>query len=1216
MYIKKLEISGFKSFVDRTVVHFDHDVIGIVGPNGCGKSNIVDAIRWCMGEQSAKHLRGASMSDVIFNGSESRAASGMAEVTLTFDNTDAEYAQSLPPEFKDYPELAVTRRLFRDGTSEYLINKTQVRLKDITELFLGTGAGTKAYSIVEQGRIGQIVSARPEDRRRFIEEAAGITKYKARRKESERKMEQTRQNLVRINDIVTELERARGGLKRQVAKAERFLEYRAELERLALHQASHKLLELTVLQRVSSGTHAEASAQAEQARQSLAEEEAAHEAHRDVALETEAAADQASREAFEADNLVSGLQASLERSRERLTHLQERLASGEAELAAGDERQAVLQAELAGLRRSLEALTEEAAQRDADVEQEGAALAELQRVLAGAEAQQREERAQVSDGQRKIAGTSARIDALTQRIGEVGARTEQLRELLERLDATWLELTARRTQLERSVQDLAEGKLLTLAERAQLEQELELLRAQQLESERAVDAAKNELGLKRSRLRALEELHRRLEGVGVGTKALLQHSPERVLGMVADRLEPPEHLTQAFAGLLGHQLQTVVVESPEQGLELLEELRRTERGRATLLPRAARFVAGPRRRGGPLPEGATRLADALSYAPEDAGLVAVLIGEAVVVPDARCALEWVQAHPEQTAVSLDGTVFHADGRVSGGKGDELAASMLEHKREIRLLTEEVERLTAKTAQLVAEHGARGARVSELSTALEQARQHAHQGELAHKTAELELARTIAEQGHVLQRRDQALKDSGELASTLELATSDRALRQAELEQLEAELERRLSLQQRADAALEEQREQVASQAALLTERRVRLAQVSEQLSAQHTSEQRLTQSLEELVLRQARLREELLEHSVSFGHTAAAMMLDREARAEAARVARARHRALDEARDRLEKLRRVLGVRDVELRSLRETLGGLDEAVRKAELALQRLELERSHLLESVRQRFRGLHLPSVVGDYHRLPPPAPDQQQRIDELSQLIDRMGPVNLDAQAELEQAEARYHSLNDQKLDVEKALQELELAIKHMDRESKKLFRETFDTVNALFKETFSKMFRGGRAELKLTDPEDLLATGVDIIAQPPGKNLGNIELMSGGEKALTAVSLIFAIFQHRPSPFCVLDEVDAPLDEANVARYNDAIRAMTDRSQFILITHIKKTMQMVDALYGVTMGEPGVSRLVGVRVSETNTARGAAAPRPGVKDAPGAERASDGSTAVA
>src|SRR5689334_3745812 len=314
MHIKKLEIAGFKSFVDRTAIHFDHDVVGIVGPNGCGKSNIVDAIRWCLGEQSAKHLRGKAMEDVIFNGSESRGPSGLSEVTITFDNTNPEYAASLPPEFRDYPEIGITRRLFRDGTSEYQINKTQVRLRDVTELFLGTGVGTKAYSIVEQGRIGQIVSARPEDRRLFIDEAAGITKYKQRRKMAERKMDLTRQNLLRVTDIITEIDRNRASLKRQVAKAERFLDYRRELEDLVLLDASHKLLELIVTQRVAEEGHETARQTLADERTKLREAEAVLDAERAQAAGIEASADEAARAAFDADNHVSSLQAEIERA--------------------------------------------------------------------------------------------------------------------------------------------------------------------------------------------------------------------------------------------------------------------------------------------------------------------------------------------------------------------------------------------------------------------------------------------------------------------------------------------------------------------------------------------------------------------------------------------------------------------------------------------------------------------------------------------------------------------------------------------------------------------------------------------------------------------------------------------------------------------------------------------------------------------------------------
>src|SRR6187402_1914660 len=378
MHIKKLEITGFKSFVDRSVIHFDHDIVGIVGPNGCGKSNIVDAIRWCLGEQSAKHLRGRAMEDVIFNGSESRGPNGMAEVTLTFDNTNPEYAETLPLEYRDYPEIAVTRRLFRDGTSEYLLNKTQVRLRDVTELFLGTGVGTKAYSIVEQGRIGQIVSSRPEDRRMFLEEAAGVTKYKQRRKLAERKMDLTRQNLLRVTDIVREIERSSAALKRQVAKAERFIEYRKELDDLVLHDASHRLLELIVTERVESDGFNAANERSQGARGGLREADVLLDAAREEALAIEIRADEASRSAFEADNEVSSLLADLERSRDRLTHLTERLDAVQTELEINEVRSNGLREEREALAARVAELSGDERAREADAMSEIEALSGLQ----------------------------------------------------------------------------------------------------------------------------------------------------------------------------------------------------------------------------------------------------------------------------------------------------------------------------------------------------------------------------------------------------------------------------------------------------------------------------------------------------------------------------------------------------------------------------------------------------------------------------------------------------------------------------------------------------------------------------------------------------------------------------------------------------------------------------------------------------------------------
>ena len=1190
MHIKKLEISGFKSFVDPTVVHFDHDVIGIVGPNGCGKSNIVDAIRWCMGEQSAKHLRGRAMEDVIFNGSESRGPAGMAEVTLTFDNSDPTSAAELPEEYRAFPDIAVTRRLYRDGTSEYLLNRTQVRLRDVTELFLGTGVGTKAYSIIEQGRIGQIVSARPEDRRVFIEEAAGITKYKQRRRQAERKMDQTRQNLLRITDIVNEIERTRGSLKRQVAKAERYLEYRAELEDLVLHDASHKLLELIVVSRVQADALSQASTSAEQSRAQLALAESELETAREDALHIEELNDQASRDAFDTDNEVTSLQAEIERARDRLTHLGERFRNATVEREQIVTRITEMSTEHAQLELRLHDLTRDEAEREADAEAEVQTLDELRTEESQANDELRELRAESSDLQKQAAAAEARLDGLVQRIEEARQRKEKFTQEHSELAGELGSLEARRQALELSVAELAEGKRLTSEERGALELEMTSLRAKLLDSERAVDSTKNELGRKRNRLQALEDLHRRHEGVGAGARALLAMQDPSVLGLVADRIEAPEHLTAAFAGLLGDRLQHVVVSDSARGLELLTDLQNRGRGRANLVPARPRYVAGAVR-GLPATEGVIGfLVDYLTYDSEDEALVRSLVGDAVLVENGKAAQEVTGHSSSITAVALDGTVIRSEGVISGGSGDDIAAAMVEQRREMRELGEEVEKRTLEFQRVSESHNSLRARIEEVSASLERARQGAHEGELAHVSAEKELSRTGDALDRARARTATIQAELGDIGAMLLQAGQDDAAGRDELDAGKARLEQLHHALARVEATAHEWRERVAGQQSLLTERKVRLAQVREQTESTRAAITRLSASISELQTRSERLEQEANEAAVNIGETAAHFMLSQESRGEAELTAKAAHAALDEARKQLEEMRQVLTTRESSLKLLRDSLGLDDEEARRAEMTLQRLDLERDHLLLNIRDRFRGLDLCRVVGDYHARPMPDAEQRSRIPELTQLIDRMGPVNLDAKAEFEDADRRFTELRAQKEDIDQALIELERAIKHMDKESRRRFKETFDAVNELFKATFHRLFRGGRGELMLTNPEDLLSSGVDIMAQPPGKKLGNIELMSGGEKALTAVSLIFSIFQHKPSPFCVLDEVDAPLDEANVARYNEAIRAMTERSQFILITHIRKTMQLVDVLYGVTMGEPGVSRVVSVKVNESAATR--------------------------
>ncbi len=1193
MKIKRLELCGFKSFVDRTTVNFNHSVMGVVGPNGCGKSNIVDAIRWCMGEQSAKHLRGKNMEDVIFSGSESRTGADYAEVTLTFENDDP---TDMPLEYKEYAELAVTRRLHRSGDSEYLINKTPVRLKDITDLFLGTGVGTKAYSIVEQGKIGLIVSAKPEDRRLLIEEAAGITKFKSRKKQAERKMELTQQNLLRVGDIIAEIERNLGSLQRQAAKAERYMTYRSELEELQLYDASHKFLELRGWIAREQGEVDLLTLEATERKTELGSGEAQLESIRSLAQEAEERLEHAHTRAAACESDVREEQTAIERACVKIATLKERAGQAEHDLYEIEEQTRALCTEQATIAEETAGLEGGEAGLSCVLAEEEAALADRGDELRNVEQEGSRLRDALAAAQTSIATTEAKIDGLARRNEELLARGDKLSWERQERERSAAETETSAAQLTDRVAQLVATKAAATTEKVELDAQLGTLKDAIGESERALESAKHEASAKRSRLRALTELHARREGVGKGAKALMEAGDAAVRGIVGDRVEAPPELNAALAAVLAAHVETVVVGELDRGLDLLSGLSLDQRGRATVVAHRPPYVSGGGVAGGgvagggaevtSVANGAMRLVDHLRYAEEDEGLIRSLLGEVLCVPTIEQALTLRCAGVNATVVSIDGTVFHRDGRISGGTGEEAAAHRLEVNREMRELQTEVHALDQLVSTRLHEYERLRAQMTGVHGALERARNEAHQSELALVRAEKDL---LAAQTNLQTHRHRL----GALGGEIEEVT--RAL--AELEQTRSEclaflqtakdecegLRERLAW---ADLAAEDGRVRVRAQQERVVEQRVIVAQAREKLTATRATLQRLSRSAVELSERARRLEGELALGAEELGRTAAVLYKHREVCVEAQGRFEQAQREVAVAKASFEELRGELTRVEAGLRSIRSQAEAAREMLTHHEMALRERQLAMDHLLGSIREKFRGLHLPRVVGDFHMRAPPDRQLGARIDELGQLIERMGAVNLDAVREHEEAEKRYAFYTSQKSDIDKALADLDQAIAQMNRESRKLFEATFEAVNARFQEVFPKMFRGGRAELRLTAPNDMLETGIDIIAQPPGKKISSIELMSGGEKALTAVSLIFAIFQIKPSPFCVLDEVDAPLDEANVGRYCDLIREMTDRSQFILITHIKKTMQMVDVLHGVTMGEPGVSRLVSVKVSET------------------------------
>jgi chromosome segregation protein len=1200
MRIKKLEIVGFKSFCDRTLVRFDNPITGIIGPNGCGKSNVVDAIRWCMGEQSAKHLRGKAMEDVIFSGSDRRGPLGYCEVSLTFENDGR-----LPVEYLSYTEVTVTRRLFRDGSSEYYLNKTPCRLRDISEFFMGTGIGTRAYSIIEQGRVGMIVSSKPEERRFLIEEAAGITKYKARKKAAEKKLELTGQNLLRVSDIVAEQERQLGSLKRQAEKAERYKRYRAELRDIELWGMSQRWLGLLSEERVYRELCAEAGKEqqsAETARQTLEAELAA------VRLE------------------ISLEEQRLQAAQEQLYALDNEVKLGEAENEHARKEEERLLAESQKLRAEQESLRERSSQSAAEQTRMDAELTALLGEGVGQEDRLREGEVRLRSAKDRLAEYSRVTDGIKAEIaqqnaeiarGEAGERSmaRQMQDIEQRImrsDEEERRLRTRKTELddeiagqEQRLGGLHEEKLNLARTREGAEERVKDLKLLISRLDKEVDQLKSELHKKRARHHSLGEIAARHEGFSLGSRLLLQraekaggHDPDEPR-TVADLIEAPAELEVAIDAVLGDRLGALLCESQTEAIESIVYLRSRGEGRATFVPTDAR----PPRPGDrpPRPDlndpadvalGVRgRLLDLIKCRSGYQAVIDAVLGQVLILDTLEHALAYYKRASDDGSLSpnallctLDGLVVDGHGAVTGGAQSSQGASVLAYQRELRELSAQLreleERFRTQEEQLVV-----GKKEQQhITQQLDELTRAGHKGEMQILSLDKDLIKAREELHRTVHRLEVLERERAMLEEQRQ--TLDR---EAELSRLSVrgardrlgELEDQLDTQSRAQVELLEQAESLSHN---LTQSKVEAAAYREKLASLRQALTRIEVEQRERAERLARLEQ---EESGCYKR-AAALATEVQSRGSTLLERAQRRQQLAEQLQKLrgayEERRQSIVAREVELRNRRDR----ESAQVKQALSLQsrynELTVARNHVEESAIERHR-VAIGDVVVDYHLRPLVSTVEEERAAELRELIERMGEINLTAIDEYREVEKRHSFLVSQKKDLETAVGQLEQAIHLINRTSRQRFREVFDLINAKFQEIFPRCFLGGQAHLRLTHSDDILEAGVDIFAQPPGKKNQSVELLSGGEKAMTAVALIFAIFLIKPSPFCLLDEVDAPLDEANVGRFNDLVRSITDRSQFILITHNKRTMQIADTLYGVTMEEPGVSKVVSVNLHE-------------------------------
>jgi chromosome segregation protein len=1168
MRIKRIELCGFKSFPDRTVLSFDSNVTAIVGPNGCGKSNIMDALRWAMGEQSAKALRGKQMDDVVFIGADSRAQQAMAEVTLAFATDDG----LIPVKYATYREIEVTRRMFREsGESHYFINKVPVRLRDVTDLFLGTGAGTRAYSLIEQGRIGYIVTARPQDRRALIEEAAGITRYRVKRQATERQLTGTEQNLLRIRDRLHDKEEQAASLRRQAQKAERFKAYRDEQRSIEVQLAAHEALSRLSLVALLQREHARIAETVESERTALTLADAGLDGERTVLRELETAVQDQQNAVWEITNRIQLAEATVKQARTEIGRLQER------EQALTEQRTM----NLVALERGTDELAVHHASREGAADElaagEGRLLAFAQRLGERRTQVDAVGRAAQAQAAHEAAGTAQedrirRRAALDERLGEARRRAGELAAAVDgalraRDGVTSAHSCA--TQDAAGTQAAIDGLREALAEGDERLKERRLAR-----------------DLAASRIASLQEIVGRHEAFGDGVRALLalpQAPDGGRFASVGDLVTCEEGYEAALAAVLGDALQRVVCERRTEAAAALARLRDEGLGRAAITPRQG-WRGGPVGMDAPPALGAERLLDRVLVAPEAAAVVEQLLGGVFVVGSLAEADLLRATGSAATFVTRAGEVLLPDGTLCGGSAEDRFAPFLHARAELERLTRELPGLEARHAAAAEEHDALRSRLRDAQERLREQGERAHQleieatrcdGDLSALTGERtrcveELAAQEAErQGLETAIREGAaqlerLQTEGTAAAALAVELEDRVRSLgAALDAVRAEMERVGAEHAAARESVAAARARCDAAATLVANLERRLAELARENEQADLEADRNATAWGEARGRIARLALELEE--LTGEH-------------------RQRTDALAMAQASFEAQRSAILEQEAAVRERRDRLGTMAAQVAETKADAEAARREVQYLDERLRTQHETA-LDDAIAEHHASAPPDENARRRAEELQRLLQRMGGVNLLAIEEYKEAAAAVETMTAQRDDLEKAVADLRAAITKMNRESRLRFRATFDAVNEQFQKLFPKMFRGGRAYLQLTESEDLLEAGVEIVAQPPGKKLQTIELLSGGEKALTAVSLVFALFLYKPSPFCVLDEVDAPLDDGNVGRFCDLIHELAGRTQFIVVTHIKQTMERSDVLYGVTMEEPGVSKIVSVRLKE-------------------------------
>jgi len=1188
MKLTKLVLSGFKSFADRTEFEFDDGISCIVGPNGCGKSNVVDAVKWVLGEQSPKSLRASEMLDVVFNGSSSRRPSGGAEVTLTFDNSKGMLRPNGADGEQPTDVVAVTRRLFRSGASEYLINKTPCRLRDIREMFMDTG---NAYSLIEQGRVEGFLQASQDERRSIFDEAAGISKYKARKKEAERRLERVEQNLLRVGDILAEVQKRLRSIKYQAGKARNYQAYSERLKDLRslyflanYHTLCAGRAEMQKMLDAGSDALAHVSARIDQllSAQSAAEVEG-------VDLE---------RNARRVQGQIAAVSGQITACEERAEVLEDRIKELGEQLVATSARCEEMEAKIEQLheraersRLELERVENSAADLALNYESLSDQHRNVQLEITRLQERLEDEKAGMIDLLRRTAQLHNEIHGLGIRREGLHGRHDRLMGRAEEIDQSLSDILTERAQAETKLRDVEEvlgdaGRRL-----AQTRGRTDELHQSRLETQQALAEAREARSAVGSRMDALREMQQKLEGVGAGVRAALAARSRgrlgAIKGMLGDFIQTDSTRALVVEAALASADQQLLVDTLADAQAVAAELGEIigDRGAVELLCLDHLAAFSQDFPAGDCPHVIARVIDWVRFDAELAPAMWRLLGRTLVVPSLAAACVAAEAAPAGFRfVTLTGELLEADGRVRLGAANK-AAGVISRRSELIELESRREQLDRRIADLQQ----RAVKSGEELTRLDEMQQKLRTVIYEANTERVEWRSRLTQRNEQIEKLE---RERPLIAADLEsiAAEIDEAIRaEHEAREKAAELER-------ANARRQGQIEAIDEQIAAAGRRRDKLAQNMTELKVALGRAEEKTESIRDLLTALARQGDQMSQ-DLTAGRSEIDLVRRRRQEAEAGvRAAReqidllyARQKKLDIEAGELEETRSGLGERLEEIRTELSAQRKAHEAagneVNSRKVALGEADVRIENLITRASEEM-GMDLLELYRSYEHDDSRDWDAvETEIKELRGKIERLGNVNLDAITEQDELEHRREFLDTQLADVKTSQNQLNELIRRINRQSTKLFNETFQAVRENFQQLFRKLFGGGRADIYLTDPDDVLESGIEIVARPPGKELRSLSLLSGGEKTMTALALLFSIFRAKPSPFCLLDEVDAALDETNTERFSRLLQEFNDNSQFIIISHAKRTMGMAGVLYGVTMQEAGVSKRISVRFED-------------------------------